>query len=140
MESNQDKLERISAASDTSTVLLDISKLEFNLKKLEALANAPTSDVESDVDIEISDISDDENLDILNDNIISKRPIKNYQNDEEFKTRRYSRLLGYATPAPEQSETLVQSKTNLRGNDNKTRGVHFDVNENAFNEISANPR
>jgi len=140
MESNQDKLERISAASDTSTVLLDISKLEFNLEKLEALANAPASDVESDVDFEISDISDDDNLDILNDDIIPKRPVKSYKNDEEFKTRRYSRLLGYATPVSEQNENLVQSKSILRGNDNKTRGVHFGVNENAFNEISANPR
>jgi len=139
---NQDKFERQSVISDTSTVLLDISKLEFNLDKLEALANAEGSDVESDIDIDISDISD-ENIDLEN-NVIPRIPVRNdSRNDEEFKTRRYSRYINYdiltPTKTPENEKITVNQKQILRGNENKAREANF-VNENVFNEISANPR
>jgi len=115
MENNQEKYEKLSVSeSDTSTVLLDISKLEYKLKKLEALANAPTSDIESDNEFDFSDIYDDENLDLDNDSIIPSRTNKNYQN-EDFKSRRYSRFIGYATPSHESSETSSQSKNVLKG-------------------------
>jgi len=115
---NQDKFERQSVISDTSTVLLDISKLEFNLDKLEALANAEGSDVESDIDIDISDISD-ENIDLEN-NVIPRIPVRNdSRNDEEFKTRRYSRYINYdiltPTKTPENEKSTVNQKQILRG-------------------------
>eukprot|EP00833_Pecoramyces_ruminatium_P004368 jgi/Orpsp1_1/1178400/evm.model.c7180000065126.1 len=115
MDNSQDKFEKLSVSeSDTSTVLLDISKLEYNLKRLEALANAPASDVESDIDFDLSDISDDENLDFDKDNIIPKRPIKSAYQTDDYKTKRYSRLIGYAIPSRGSgSETSGNSKSIL---------------------------
>jgi len=143
MENNQDKYET-SVISDTSTVLLDISKLEFKLDKLEALANAQSSDIESDIDINISDMSDDDKLDLGKVEVATKRPIKNVnQNDDKVKTKRYSRYINYdiLTPArtPENEKTSISQRQVIIENENKARGVNF-VNQNAFSEISANPR
>jgi len=141
MNNNKEKIENLSVSeSDASTVLLDISKLEYNLKRLEALANTSSSDIESEIDFDLDDISDFENLDIDKDNTISKKPITNYQNDN-LKTRKYSRYIGNFTPSNgSKSEVSGNSKHSSIENDYKAREVHFDSNEIEFNDISANPR
>jgi len=114
MENYKEKYENISeSGSDSSTALLDLSKLEYNLKRLEALASASTSDVESEIDFDINDVTDGDKLDFENDDFIPKIPIRSYQNDD-FQTRRYSGK-EYISLSNGNKETSTPSNNILNG-------------------------